>query len=101
VSFDYGLSGSIALLRRHAIFAGLSSGCCYLVAAREAARRPDRQVLFIAADTGHRYVDTVFARHDEAKAIEILSPAIVSTLQELALPWSAMMWNRRPFHHPD
>ncbi len=95
VSFDHGLAGSVALLRRHAIFAGLSSGCTYLVAYHEAVRRPDRTVLFIAPDTGHRYVDTVFAHHEEAKAIEALSPKVVSSVEELALPWSAMAWNRR------
>jgi cysteine synthase len=96
VSFDYGLSGAVALLRRHAVFAGLSSGCCYLVAHREAVTRPERTVLFIAADTGHRYVESVFAKHREAADIEALQPVIISTLAELTLPWSTMDWNRRP-----
>ncbi|NOT27630.1 MAG: pyridoxal-phosphate dependent enzyme [Acidobacteria bacterium] len=96
VSFDYALSGAVALLRRHAIFAGLSSGCCYVVAAREAAQRPDRTILFIAADTGHRYVDSVFARHTEARELDALAPVVISSLAELTLPWSAMPWDRRP-----
>jgi cysteine synthase len=95
VSFEYAMSGSIALLRDHAIFAGLSSGCCYLVAQREAALRPRRSVLFIAADTGHRYVDAVFARHADAKDVCDMAPRLISSLDELALPWSAMEWKRR------
>jgi cysteine synthase A len=96
VSFDCGLAGAIALLRNHAIFAGLSSGCSYLVAAREALLRPNRTILFIAPDTGHRYVDAVFARHLEAQELNTLAPKIVSSTKELVLPWSAMAWNRRP-----
>lgn len=95
VSFKYGAAGSVALLREHAIFAGLSSGCCYLVASREAATRPDRTVLFIAADTGHRYVDAVFAGHQETREIHELAPRFVDRTDEVALPWSAMAWNRR------
>lgn len=95
VSFEYGLAGSIALLREHAIFAGLSSGCCHLVASREAAMRPDRTILFIAPDTGHRYAEGVFAKHQEARDMYTLAPKYISTTGELALPWSAMAWNRR------
>ncbi|WEF33705.1 pyridoxal-phosphate dependent enzyme [Pseudoduganella chitinolytica] len=96
VGFDHGLAGAVALLRRHAVFAGLSSGCCYLVAAREAALHPERNVLFVAPDTGHRYVDAVFAHHRDALPIESLRPREVTTCGELALPWSAMAWQRRP-----
>ncbi|BAV95922.1 pyridoxal-phosphate dependent enzyme [Lysobacter enzymogenes] len=97
VSFDYGLSGAVALLREHALFAGLSSGCCYLVAQREARLHPERNVVFLAADTGHRYVDGVFARFDEALALDDLQPAPVERLDQLRLPWSAMRWNRAAF----
>jgi len=97
VSFDYGLAGSVALLRDHAVFAGLSTGCAYLVARREATRHPDRNFLFIAADTGHRYVDGVFARFEEARAIESLAPNTIAGLSELALPWSELHWDRRTF----
>ncbi|MFD3695362.1 hypothetical protein ACFWUZ_04285 [Streptomyces sp. NPDC058646] len=84
------------LLRRHAVFAGLSTGAGYLAARWERDRAPDRTVLFIAADTGHRYVDTVYARHREAARIEDLAPRPVSSQAELALPWSRMHWNRAP-----
>lgn len=95
VSFDYGLSATVALLRRHGVFAGLSSGCGYLVARREAARERGRPVLLLAADTGHRYVDAVYARHAEAVDIDALAPVQVDNVGALALPWSALRWERR------
>lgn len=100
VSFDAALAGSVDLLRRHAVFAGLSTGAAYLAARHERARSPERTVLFVAADTGHRYADTVHARHEEAADITDLAPQEVSDLSELALPWSRMHWNRAPAPTP-
>ncbi|MCX5406336.1 pyridoxal-phosphate dependent enzyme [Streptomyces sp. NBC_00335] len=94
VSFDAALAGSVDLLRRHAVFAGLSTGAGYLAARHERARSPHRTVLFIAPDTGHRYVDTVYARHREAAPIADLAPREVTDRSELALPWSRMRWGR-------
>ncbi|MFI8343289.1 pyridoxal-phosphate dependent enzyme [Streptomyces sp. NPDC085639] len=94
ISFDAALAGSVDLLRRHAVFAGLSTGAGYLAARWERSRAPRRTVLFIAADTGHRYVDTVYARHREAVALDSLAPHPVTDRAELALPWSRMRWNR-------
>ncbi len=98
ISFDAALAGSVDLLRRHAVFAGLSTGAGYLAARHERSRSPHRTVLFIAADTGHRYVDTVYARHREAAAVDSLVPRTVTSQAELALPWSRMHWNRSPAH---
>lgn len=47
VSFDAALAGSIDLLRKHAIFAGLSTGGAYLAARWELRREPRGPVLFI------------------------------------------------------
>ncbi|WP_320783545.1 pyridoxal-phosphate dependent enzyme [Streptomyces sp. CRN 30] len=96
LAFDAALAGSVDLLRRHAVFAGLSTGAAHLVAHWEHREAPDRTALFIAADTGHRYTDTVFARHREAVRIEDLKPLPVSDTDELALPWSRMSWNGSP-----
>ncbi|MEU7071197.1 pyridoxal-phosphate dependent enzyme [Streptomyces narbonensis] len=96
ISFDAALAGSVDLLRRHAVFAGLSTGAGYLAARHERERTPGRTVLFIAADTGHRYVDTVYARHREAAPLAALAPRDVTDRSELALPWSRMEWNRAP-----
>ncbi|MCX4716486.1 pyridoxal-phosphate dependent enzyme [Streptomyces virginiae] len=96
ISFDAALAGSVDLLRRHAVFAGLSTGAGYLAARWERSRAPERTVVFIAADTGHRYVDSVYARHREAVAVDSLTPHRITDRAELALPWSRMPWNRAP-----
>ncbi|MFI8927978.1 pyridoxal-phosphate dependent enzyme [Streptomyces sp. NPDC053474] len=92
LSFDTALAGSVDLLRRHALFAGLSTGAAYAAARWEHAAAPGRTTVFIAADTGHRYVDTVFARHAEAAPLASLAPRTVTSLDALALPWSRMEW---------
>ncbi|WJV51463.1 pyridoxal-phosphate dependent enzyme [Streptomyces flavofungini] len=92
LSFDTALAGSVDLLRRHAVFAGLSTGASYAAARWEHARVPGGTTVFLAADTGHRYVDTVFARHAEAADLDGLAPRTVSSAAELALPWSRMEW---------
>ncbi|NXY97102.1 pyridoxal-phosphate dependent enzyme [Streptomyces sp. BR123] len=94
IAFDAALAGSVDLLRRHAVFAGLSSGAAYLAARHERDRSPERTVLFVAADTGHRYADTVHARHRQAARICDLTPQEVTDQSRLALPWSRMQWNR-------
>ncbi|MCX5379734.1 pyridoxal-phosphate dependent enzyme [Streptomyces sp. NBC_00091] len=96
ISFDAALAGSVDLLRRHAVFAGLSTGAGYLAARHEHGRDPGRTVLFIAADTGHRYADSVYARHREAARLADLAPREVTDRSELDLPWSRMRWNRAP-----
>ncbi|WP_328940418.1 pyridoxal-phosphate dependent enzyme [Streptomyces sp. NBC_00250] len=94
ISFDAALSGAVDLLRRHAVFAGLSTGAAYLAARHEHDRAPERTVLFIAPDTGHRYVDTVYSRHREATPVTHLTPRDIVDRTDLALPWSRMPWNR-------
>lgn len=97
LSFDHALSGTIELLRRHAVFAGLSAGAAYVATRWEAARAPERDHLFIAADTGHRYFNTVYSHHEQALAIEDLQPKRVRSLGELTFPWSYMDWDRRSY----
>lgn len=96
VGFGAARAGSVELLRRHAVFAGLSTGAAYLAARWERRLRPDRSVLFIAADTGHRYVEAVFARPDEAWRVTDLTPRQVESPADVALPWSRTEWARRP-----
>ncbi|MZD08261.1 pyridoxal-phosphate dependent enzyme [Streptomyces sp. SID5785] len=93
IAFEAALSGSVDLLRRHALFAGLSTGAAHLAARWERSADPRRTVLFLAADTGHRYVDSVFARHAEAVPLDELAPRTVDSRAELALPWSLMSWD--------
>lgn len=97
LDFRHAVAGSIALMREHAVFAGLSTGAAYLVARWRAARHPDRTHVVIGADTGHRYVERVFARHREALDPARLAPHEIGSLVELAMPWSAMQWGRQPY----
>ncbi|MEU8537226.1 pyridoxal-phosphate dependent enzyme [Streptomyces sp. BPPL-273] len=96
LAFDAARAGSVDLLHRHAVFAGLSTGAAYLAARWEHRAEPGRTTVFIAADTGHRYVDTVFARPDEAPSVEELTPRPVTSPDGLAMPWSRMEWNGSP-----
>ena len=94
LDFTHAMSGAVALLREHAVFAGLSTGAGYLTATYEARRHPDRLHLVIGADTGHRYVERVFARHAEAQDPAALKPVEVRCPQEMTMPWSRMTWQR-------
>ncbi|MGX2993234.1 cysteine synthase family protein [Streptomyces sp. JNUCC 64] len=96
MDFTHAMAGTVALLRDHAVFAGLSTGAAYLTALHEARRDPDRVHLVIGADTGHRYVSRVYARHAEALDPAGLKPVEVGSPQQMTMPWSTMAWNRAP-----
>lgn len=96
LAFMYGMSGAVDLLRRHGIFAGISSGGSYVIASKEAARHPERKVAFIVADTGHRYVEQVFSKYRDAMPVSDLVPTRITRVEDLVMPWSSMEWNRRP-----
>lgn len=91
VSFDVARAGTRRLLADHALFAGLSSGAAYLAALEQPT--DGRRIVFLAPDTGHRYVDAVFAGADSPATPE---PETVRTTRELRLPWCRMAWERRP-----
>ncbi|MEI5006941.1 pyridoxal-phosphate dependent enzyme [Streptomyces sp. PmtA] len=93
VNFDCALSGAVELLRRSGIFAGLSTGAAYLATRWERARDASRTYVFIAADTGHRYVESAYARHAEAEPVDALKPHEIASLDELRLPWSTTSWS--------
>lgn len=99
LSFDICLGGTIELMKKYAIFSGLSSGGSYCVGKRESRLSPDIPCLIIAPDTGHRYVETVYSRHEEAKNIDLYEPKIISASSELSLPWSRYQWNRKNKEH--
>ncbi|MER6997979.1 cysteine synthase family protein [Streptomyces sp. NPDC000410] len=94
MDFTHAMSGTVALLRDHAVFAGLSSGAAHLAAIHEARRHPDRLHVVIGADTGHRYVESVHSRHRDALDPAALKPVEVDTPEAMSMPWSTMAWNR-------
>ncbi|GGT15971.1 hypothetical protein GCM10014713_06050 [Streptomyces purpureus] len=94
--FTHAMAGTVGLLRDHAVFAGLSTGAAYLAALYEARRHPDQLHLVIGADTGHRYVERVHARHAQAPDPAALKPVEVTSIDQMRMPWSTMAWNRTP-----
>ncbi|MET8468220.1 pyridoxal-phosphate dependent enzyme [Streptomyces sp. NPDC006422] len=97
IDFDSAVSGAVDLLRTSGIFAGLSAGAAYLASRweRERSERGPHHV-FIAADTGHRYVESAYAEHRRARPVHELAPREIGSLDELSLPWSAMHWSHAP-----
>ncbi|WP_251022077.1 pyridoxal-phosphate dependent enzyme [Streptomyces sp. ISL-10] len=100
IAHEQAISATVALYREHGVFARMSSGCTYLAAAWEARLHPHRQYLFIAADTGHRYMDSVYRKHASVMPAAGLEPKVIDDLGDLSLPWSVMDWHRRPFAMP-
>ncbi|MFI6094439.1 pyridoxal-phosphate dependent enzyme [Lentzea sp. NPDC051213] len=96
LGFDAALSGGVELLRSHAIFAGLSAGAAFLAAWWERSIDPSRRTVFLAPDTGHRYVSAAYSRHGEAVPLSRLSPLQINDLEHMKAPWSRMNWNRAP-----
>ncbi|MFJ6695317.1 pyridoxal-phosphate dependent enzyme [Streptomyces sp. NPDC091272] len=92
VNFDHAVSGAVSLLRAGGVFAGLSAGAAYLSALWERRRDASRHYVFIAADTGHRYVDNAYARHERALDIDTLKPHEITSLGELRQPWATTAW---------
>lgn len=92
VNFDCALSGAVGLLRETGIFAGLSAGAAYLCTLWERRRGNERTYVFIAADTGHRYVENAYAHHRRAADIDALEPHEITSLDELRHPWSTASW---------
>lgn len=95
ISFNYCLVGTIELMKKYAIFAGLSSGASYCVGKYEMRINPDRPCLIIAPDTGHRYLNSVFAKHNIAQSVDNLNPKIINNAIELAIPWCRCHWDNR------
>lgn len=92
VAFEYARAGAVGLLRDSGIFAGLSAGAAYLVSRWELRQTPGRTVIFVAPDTGHRYVNAAFAGHREVPAMGDLAPRTVDCRHELEPPWSVAEW---------
>ncbi|MGW1976994.1 pyridoxal-phosphate dependent enzyme [Streptomyces sp. NPDC001889] len=117
LDFRHAMAGAVELLRRHAVFAGLSTGAAHLVARWEAGNESGRgggrtagsaagrsagqdagtgtTYLVLGADTGHRYTERVFARHAEAQDPGGLRPERIGSLGELRPPWAVMEWAGR------
>ncbi|MFF7243012.1 cysteine synthase family protein [Embleya sp. NPDC008237] len=89
------------LHREHALFMGPTSGAAYLVARWEARRHPDRTVLALFADEGHRYQSTSgdpnwLREHGLHLPVLPSEPHPVTDPAQVRGHWDHMVWNRRP-----
>ena len=107
VSADVAFNATRALLRERAVFAGPTTGAAYLVARWYAEEHPERTVIFIGPDEGHRYLPTVYndAWLTEQSFVPDaplpIRPAIVDTPDCAHDKWSAYHWKRRSAHRVD
>ncbi|MCB9762423.1 MAG: pyridoxal-phosphate dependent enzyme [Alphaproteobacteria bacterium] len=90
------------LHRSKALFMGPTSGAAYQVARWIARQDRSHTVVFIAADEGYRYQDTIYddawlraeGVYTDAPA---QAPVDAPTLAEARLPWARFVWGRRTF----
>ena len=88
------------LHRKHGLFMGPTSGAAYRVAEWWSRNNPDKSVVAIFPDEGHRYTETVYDREwlgtvpDWAAPVRE-SPVTVATPTHPMAGWSRFSWNRR------
>lgn len=92
-------SATRMLHRSHALFSGPTTGAAWLVANWVADRFPDRRVIAIGPDDGHRYLDTVY-NDDWIREVvkDVPLPAVpleATALSVCSPPWAAFNWARR------
>ncbi|MDX7988607.1 cysteine synthase family protein [Xenorhabdus sp. 12] len=90
------------IYKQHGLFMGGTSGAAYLVANWYAQNNPDKIIITVFPDEGHRYFDTIY--NDEwVKSIpnwnktpfDELAPIAVKYPDEELQNWSMFNWNRR------
>jgi cysteine synthase A len=91
-----------ALHRKHAIYAGPTSGAAYLVADWWAKQHPDARVAVIFPDEGHRYATTVYndswLRENEVWLPDApTAPVTVNDPVAAGPGWSRICWDRRTY----
>jgi cysteine synthase len=90
------------LHRRHALFAGPTSGAAYMVARWWAERNPGSRVVMLLPDEGYRYQETVYDDgwlHANGVALEALpdEPLLVEDREGLPRRWTRFRWARRSY----
>jgi cysteine synthase len=103
VSDAEGFKACRELLSDHGIYAGGSSGCAFLAARWWAAKNPDRSVVVIFPDEGHRYSDTIYNDiwlRENNVWLDILPAEPISVDHPSLSPnnrWSRIKWERRTY----
>lgn len=85
-----------------ALFKGGTSGAAYLVANWWAIQHPDRCVVVLLPDEGHRYQETIYNDpwlHENNLWLTSLpvGPRMVANPREAGPDWSRFLWNRRTY----
>ncbi|MFK8182800.1 MAG: cysteine synthase family protein [Phormidesmis sp.] len=90
---------------QHSVFGGPTSGAAYMVAQYIAKRNPERTVVFIGADDGERYLNTIFSHQWLAEQGIVLDcvkpcsePLVVDSLAQVSdatASWTSLAWQRR------
>lgn len=100
LSHEVACCATTELMRRHALFAGLSTGAAWAAALHErqsrAAEGRSRATVLIAPDTGHRYADAVHCQHHEHGTLTQYKPLDIESTHQLRHPWCRMAWDGRP-----
>lgn len=97
VAASEAFSATLQLHKQYGLFGGPTTGAAFIAAQWNARQFPDRNVVFISPDTGHRYVESVY----NPAWGHFCNAPYPSTPQEVAHPkqnegtWSYYTWNRR------
>jgi cysteine synthase len=88
--------------RKHAIYAGGTSGAAYLVASWWARRHPDQSVVALFPDEGHRYQTTIYSdswlRSNSLWQDTLPNePRLISHPVAAGPGWSRLLWNGRTY----
>lgn len=88
------------LHKNHGLFMGPTSGAAYHVAKEYHNRNPQEKVVFICADEGYRYLDTVYSNEwliENKMYSESITaiPDKVSGPSQATESWSYVQWSRR------
>jgi cysteine synthase A len=88
-----------SLHSQHAAFVGPTTGAAWLVADWAATQHPNRTVIAVGPDDGHRYVDTVYddvwlAKNAPSSSLPA-APSTAAFLSACTPPWARYLWERR------
>jgi cysteine synthase A len=87
------------LFHEHKLFCGATTGANYQVAKWLAVNNPHEKFIFLSADTGERYISTVYNKAWLKKNNLLHQPNImpnqVNSLSEVNIEWACIDWRRR------
>lgn len=100
LSDEYCIAGMQELYEKYSLFCGHTTGAAYLVAKFIAEKNPQKNVIFISPDSGHRYVNTYYNKswliNNNFKLPKSLQPPNeITKTNQAQIPWAMMDWKRR------